>query len=75
MQWEEGDLRGGEKGSGRTGEDTESKKPSTTRLKITTCSRLLKTGCNIVHSCQQYCSALLSLNQPAIKCNNAEQYC
>ena len=31
----------------------------------------------IVHSCQcqQYCSALLSLNQPAIRCNNAEQYC
>ena len=26
---------------------------------------------HIVHSCQQYCSALLSLNQPAIKCNNA----
>ena len=30
---------------------------------------------HIVHSCQQYCSALLSLNQPAIRCNNAEQYC
>jgi hypothetical protein len=23
----------------------------------------------------QYCSALLSLNQPAIRCDNAEQYC
>ena len=53
-----------------------------TRLKMITCSRLLKTGrmqqccaAHIVHSCQQYCSALLSLNQPAIKCNNAEQYC
>ena len=30
---------------------------------------------HIVHSCQQYCSALLSLNQPAIRCKNAEQYC
>ena len=30
---------------------------------------------HIVHSCQQYCSALLSLNQPVIRCNNAEQYC
>ncbi len=30
---------------------------------------------HIVHSCQQYCSALLSLNQPAIRLNNAEQYC
>ena len=30
---------------------------------------------HIVHSCQQHCSALLSLNQPAIRCNNAEQYC
>ncbi len=30
---------------------------------------------HIVHSCQQYCSALLSLNQPAIRYNNAEQYC
>ncbi len=29
----------------------------------------------IVHSCQQYCSALLSLNQPVIRCNNVEQYC
>ncbi len=28
---------------------------------------------HIVHSCQQYCSALLSLNQPAIRLNNAEQ--
>ena len=28
---------------------------------------------HIVHSCQQYCSALLSLNQPAIRCNNAER--
>ena len=30
---------------------------------------------HIVHSCQQYCSALFSLNQPAIRCNNAEEYC
>ena len=30
---------------------------------------------HIVHSCQQYFSALLSLNQPVIRCNNAEQYC
>ncbi len=30
---------------------------------------------HIVHSCQQYCSALLSLNQPAIRLNNAEQHC
>ena len=30
---------------------------------------------HIVQCCQQYCSALLSLNQQAIRCNNAEQYC
>ncbi len=30
---------------------------------------------HIVHSCQQYCSALLHLNQPAIRLNNAEQHC
>ncbi len=30
---------------------------------------------HIVHSCRQYCSALLSLNQPAIRCNNDEKYC
>ncbi len=29
----------------------------------------------IVHSCQQYCSALLSLDQLAVRCNLAEQYC
>ena len=30
---------------------------------------------HIVHSCQQCCSALLSLNQHAIRLNNAEQHC
>ena len=28
----------------------------------------------IVHSCQRYCSALLNLNQPAIRCNNAVEF-
>ena len=27
---------------------------------------------HIVHSCEQYCSALLILNQPAIRFNNVE---
>ena len=30
---------------------------------------------HIVQCCQKYCSALLNLNQPAIRYNNAEQYC
>ena len=30
---------------------------------------------HIVQGCQQYCSVLLSLNKPAIRCNNVEQYC
>ena len=30
---------------------------------------------SIVPGCQQYYSILLNLNQLAIRCNNAEQYC
>ncbi len=49
--------------------------------KIITCSRLIKTGCNnvvlptlfiVVENIVQHCK---SLNQPTIRCNNAEQHC